>query len=87
MSVYVDDGRHCYGRMTMCHMIADSSKELHAMAERIGLAHKWIQKPGTYQEHYDVCLSTRKKAVAAGAIEITEKDMARKCIARRERKP
>lgn len=70
MAVYVDDMRAPYGRMVMCHMLADSDEELHAMADRIGVARRWHQKPGTYHSHYDICLTKRAKAVEAGAIEI-----------------
>jgi uncharacterized protein YerC len=52
--------------MTMCHMIADTEAELHAMADRIGVARRWHQG-----DHYDICLSKRALAVAAGAREIT----------------
>jgi hypothetical protein len=75
MSVYVDDMRAPFGRMIMCHMIADSRKELDAMADQIGVARRWIQKPGTYEEHYDIALSARKKAVAAGAVEVPRREL------------
>lgn len=71
MTVYVDDMRAPFGRMFMCHMVADTSEELHAMAKRIGVARKWCQKEGTAREHYDICLSKRALAVQAGAKEIT----------------
>ncbi|WDS36192.1 DUF4031 domain-containing protein [Pseudoxanthomonas sp.] len=70
MAVYVDNMRAPFGRMIMCHMLADTRQELDAMADRIGVARKWIQKAGTVQEHYDIALSARAKAVAAGAVEI-----------------
>lgn len=60
-----------YGRMKMCHMLADTSDELLEMADRIGVARKWLQKSGTIQEHFDICMSKRKLAVEAGAKEIT----------------
>ena len=41
--VYVDDYNAPYGRMTMCHMMADTLEELHAMADKIGIARKWFQ--------------------------------------------
>jgi len=56
--------------MMMCHMYADSTEELLAMADRIGVARKWIQYPGTYKEHFDVCKSKRALAVQDGAIEV-----------------
>lgn len=68
--VYVDDMKAQYGRMVMCHMLADSDAELHAMADQIGVARKWHQKAGTPHSHYDICLAKRAQAVAAGAIEI-----------------
>ncbi|MBN3851949.1 DUF4031 domain-containing protein [Paraburkholderia sp. Ac-20340] len=71
MTVYVDDMRAPYGRMVMCHMIADSDEELHAMAHAIGVARRWHQKPGTARSHYDIALSKRAIAVRLGAVEIT----------------
>ncbi|ETR75057.1 hypothetical protein X566_20050 [Afipia sp. P52-10] len=71
MTVYVDDMRARFGRMTMCHMIADSDDELHAMADLIGVKRKWHQAPPAHDSHYDIALSKRAKAVAAGAVEIT----------------
>ena len=77
MSVYVDKAIYGYGRMVMCHMVADSPKELHEMADRIGVARKWFQDPRTMNvstPHYDVCKSKRRLAVAAGAIECERND-------------
>lgn len=85
MAVYVDNMQAPYGRMVMCHMLADTSDELHAMAERIGVARRWVQYPGTAKEHFDICQSKRAKAVAAGAVEIDVRDMAR--IVRQKRAP
>jgi NRPS condensation-like uncharacterized protein len=71
MSVYVDDMRAKFGRMVMCHMLADSDEELTAMADRIGVARQWHQYPGTFKSHFDIALSKRALAVEAGAVEIT----------------
>lgn len=72
MTVYVDDMRAKFGRMVMCHMLADTDEELHAMADRIGVARRWWQSPEkTSGSHYDIALSKRALAVAAGAVEIT----------------
>jgi hypothetical protein len=68
MSVYVDDAMHPYGRMMMCHMVADSRAELDEMADKVGVARKWIQEPGTYREHYDICKAKRALALKAGAV-------------------
>ncbi len=83
MSVYVDNARNVFGRMKMAHMIGDSSAELHAMAEAIGVARKWCQYPNTPEEHYDIALSKRTLAVAGGAIEITTRELAKRVRARR----
>lgn len=70
--MYVDDMRARYGRMVMCHMLADTDDELHAMAAHIGVARRWWQSPeNTSGSHYDIALSKRALAVAAGAVEIT----------------
>jgi uncharacterized protein DUF4031 len=71
MAVYVDDMRAPFGRLIMCHMIADTHEELISMARTIGVQLKWIQHPNTWQEHFDIALSKRAMAVVAGAIEIT----------------
>lgn len=70
MSVYVDRCANSYGRMIMCHMIADTPDELHAMADRIGVARRWFQQPPSASFwHYDIAKSKRALAVAAGAID------------------
>lgn len=84
MAVYVDDMKAGYGRMKMCHMLADSDEELHDMADRIGVARKWHQcPPKASSSHYDIALSKRALAVAAGAIEITWKQAG--CMSARRR--
>ncbi len=72
MTVYVDDMRAPRGRMIMCHMLADTTEELLAMADKIGVQRKWIQDAGTWREHFDIALSSRRRALAAGAVSITQ---------------
>lgn len=73
MTVYVDDVKHPFGRMIMCHMWADSEAELLAMADRIGVARKWIQRPPKASwVHFDISLGMKAKALAAGAV-LTDK--------------
>jgi len=74
MTVYVDNMRAAYGRMVLCHMLADTSEELHAMADRIGVARRWVQRAGTRMEHYDISLGRRALAVEAGAREVTRRE-------------
>lgn len=72
MTVYVDDMQAKFGQMTMCHMLADTDEELHAMADRIGVARRWWQSPAkTSGSHYDIALSKRALAVRHGAVQIT----------------
>ena len=59
---------------TWCHMLADSSEELHAFAKRIGLKRAWAQKVGQVDEHYDLVPSKREEAVRQGAVEITRRE-------------
>ncbi|WP_448205451.1 DUF4031 domain-containing protein [Azospirillum sp. sgz302134] len=71
MTVYVDDWKAPHRGMRMCHLVADSTDELLRMVDRISVARRWIQHPGTAEEHFDVALSKRELAIAAGAVPIT----------------
>lgn len=73
--VYVDDMEAPYRGMRMCHMIADSDDELHAMADAIGMNRKWHQAPPRHDSHYDICLSMKKRAIKCGAKPITWKQL------------
>ena len=75
MSVYVDNFQANYGRMIMCHMIADTLEELHAMAKAIGIHRKHFQSKQARHPHYDICLAKRKQAVNLGAIELSSKEL------------
>lgn len=77
MAVYVDDVRHEFGRMVMCHLWADTLEELLAMVDRIGVARKWIQGHPTLSfgkhrnaswVHFDIALGMKAKAIGAGAV-------------------
>lgn len=87
MAVYVDSMRAPFGRMIMCHMIADTPEELIAMVQVIGVDPKWIQDAGTYREHFDIALSKRRKAVQHGALEISGRDLSMKIHERRKAGP
>jgi len=68
MAVYVDKPAHPLGRMIMCHMLADSLEELHAMADKIGISRHHFQTNSS-TPHYDICKSKRSLAVKYGAVE------------------
>jgi hypothetical protein len=70
VSVYVDRVNLGFGRMVMCHMIADTPDELHAMADHIGVERRWFQTPPKASFwHYDIAKSKRQLAINAGAID------------------
>ena len=75
MAVYVDRAQYKFRRMIMCHMIADTLEELHDMAEKIGMKREWFQ-PQSFP-HYDVCKMRRKKAIDLGAIEVSDRELAK----------
>jgi hypothetical protein len=75
------------GRMKMSHMMADTTEELLAMGEAIGMRRSWLQDAGTPKEHFDVSLERRARAVALGAIEVTMRDMVRIHRKKRTLKP
>lgn len=83
MSVYVDDMMAGFGRMKMCHLVADTTAELLAMVDKIGVQRKWIQKAGTEGEHFDIAMGKRQLAIAAGAIPVTWMELSRMVIDRR----
>ena len=72
MSVYVDYNQSClpcrsWRYKTVCHMMADTIKELHEMARLIGLKKAWFQN--TRFPHYDLTPGKRFLAIREGAIE------------------
>jgi hypothetical protein len=83
MTVYVDDMCARFGRMIMCHMIADTDAELHAMAAAIGVARRWHQAPPRHDSHYDIALSKRALAVSLGAVEVSWRDCSMMTFLRR----
>ena len=52
-----------------CHMWADTAKELHTMAESMGLKFKWAHQANDGFWHYDLVPTKRKIAIDKGAIE------------------
>ncbi len=57
-------------------MMADTTDELLAMADKIGVARRWLQKGGTPHEHFDICLSKRTMAVRHGAEQVEGRHLA-----------
>jgi hypothetical protein len=72
-------------RGVWCHMTADTREELDAMADTIGMKRDWIQAAGTWKEHYDVTLTRRRRAVLAGAVEVSSLEHVRSFLLPRRR--
>lgn len=77
MTVYVDDVRHRFGNMIMCHLWADTLEELLAMVDKIGVQRKWIQGHQTLSfgkhrnaswVHFDIALTKKAAAIRHGAV-------------------
>lgn len=73
MTVYVDDVRHKFGRMVMCHLWADTLDELLAMVDLIGVQRRWLQQPPKASwVHFDISLGKKALAIRNGAV-LTDK--------------
>ena len=73
MPVYVDRAQIPFREMLMCHMVADSLAELHAMADEIGMRRIWFQAKSF--PHYDLSQPRRRAAVIMGAIEVDRREL------------
>jgi hypothetical protein len=71
MTVYIDDAFSYSGRSVMCRMVADKEKELHKLAEKIGLKRECFISNNRIP-HYDVVKSLRDAAISAGAVPVTQ---------------
>jgi len=79
--IYVDEINHCtivkiparkYGHR-WCHLFSDSTEELLAFAQKIGLSIRWLQKKPNFF-HFDIVPTVRQNALDNGAQEIKLKD-------------
>jgi hypothetical protein len=84
VTCYVDDVRHPFRGMIMCHLWADTLDELLAMADAIGVQRKWLQQPPKASwMHFDIALSKKELAIKAGAV-LTDKFGPLEFLARRD---
>lgn len=78
MTVYVDDMQREASVRGMTrrwsHLMADDPAELRAFAQSIGLRISWLQRAGTYREHFDVTETVRQRAIQRGAIPVRFED-------------
>jgi hypothetical protein len=70
MAVMVDPIRDYPGMGHWCHMAADSFEELHAFAAELGIPRRAFQR-----DHYDLPPRGRAAAVAAGADEVSTRQL------------
>lgn len=68
MAVYVDNARIVWRGRQWCHLVADSSEELHEFAKKLGMKRIWFQHTASYP-HYDITLEARARALKLGAFE------------------
>ena len=67
-------------------MVADSTEELFAMVDLIGVSRKHIQFRGLAKEHFDVCAEMRAAAIRAGAVAVSSRVIVRIIAARKPTK-
>jgi len=92
MATYVDKLREhpsIRGRIrgASCHLATDGPmRELHAFAASIGLPARAFHAHPDHP-HYDLTPERRADAVAAGAMEVTSKELVLRCFRRRPTHP
>lgn len=80
MAVYVDPIANnlwqMYGKMVRsCHLFADTERELHFFACRLGLKRIWAQGLDRHGfSHYDLVQGKRTRAIELGAIPLTKEE-------------
>ena len=79
MAVYVDGMQPCipnskWKYKTVCHLMADTIKELHSFALGIGLQKAWFQNDKRFP-HYDLTTNKRRLAVKHKVIQMTSIDL------------
>lgn len=90
MTVYVDAlvahmPTRSFAFGASCHMAADTPEELRAFAERLGLKPEWVQRPGTWQEHFDLTAKLKAQALELGAVHVHSRELVRGMRERWER--
>lgn len=71
--VYVGTRKYRFGRLILSHMAADTIEELHATADKIGVARQHFQ--AGKRPHYDVCQSKKTLAVKHGAKMVNDREL------------
>jgi len=72
MAVYVDNAVIPWRGRLWAHLLGTDLEELHGLAASIGLRRAWFQDRRRFP-HYDVDTEYRLRALAAGAVAITDR--------------
>jgi hypothetical protein len=72
MTVYIDDAFGYHGNKPLCKLVADAERELHDMADLLGLSAKMFVGNNRIK-HYVVPAIMREKAILVGAIPVTQR--------------
>jgi hypothetical protein len=74
MATYVDTVRSYPGKglrfTEFCHLLADTREELQAMADALGIPHRFFQDH-PWRWHHDIPEHLRARAIELGAREVT----------------
>lgn len=85
MAVYLDDFRVRWRGREWSHLTADSTDELHAFAERLGVPrrgfHHNAERP--WKDHYDIPEALRETALSLGAKHIDRREAVARLRAKR----
>ena len=74
MTIMIDEARWLWRDRRWCHLVSDSSyEELHEFADRAG-----IPRRGFQGDHYDIPEEYRDGLIAAGAVEVTSRELLRR---------
>ena len=60
---------------TSCHLFGEDIEKLHVFAESIGLNRQWFQNRPNRLPHYDLTESKRRRAINAGAAQVSGRDV------------
>lgn len=76
MATYVDPAvfKKPGGRKSYAHLVSDTLEELHAFALSIGVKSHFFHKSASYL-HYDINGEQRIKAIEAGAIAVSSREL------------
>lgn len=74
VAVLVDDFGAVWRGKPRYHLAADSVEELHRFAASLGIARCWFHR-GARVPHYDITATQRARALAAGAIGLTSREL------------